>query len=121
MGVSFLLKLGQKSQHLSVTFLCPSLPEVLLKEFLVKDHIKNNNFFPYPQIISLEWDGMIRNDAHKKITLKLENKKLIYSFELKYANLLPNSTITPQDHTLHFSDYKTTQIKGEIPLDQFLI
>ncbi|WP_337903334.1 surface lipoprotein [Mesomycoplasma ovipneumoniae] len=96
-------------------------PEVLLKEFLVKDHIKNNNFFPYPQIISLEWDGMIRNDAHKKITLKLENKKLIYSFELKYANLLPNSTLTPQDQTLQFSDYKTTQIKGEIPLDQFLI
>ncbi|MDW2924042.1 surface lipoprotein [Mesomycoplasma ovipneumoniae] len=96
-------------------------PEVLLKEFLVKDHIKNNNFFPYPQIISLEWDGMIRNDAHKKISLKLENKKLIYSFELKYANLLPNSTITPQDQTLQFSDYKTTEIKGEIPLDQFLI
>ncbi|WP_341508191.1 surface lipoprotein [Mesomycoplasma ovipneumoniae] len=96
-------------------------PEVLLKEFLVKDHIKNNNFFPYPQIISLEWDGMIRNDAHKKIALKLENKKLIYSFELKYANLLPNSTITPQDQTLQFSDYKTTEIKGEIPLDQFLI
>ncbi|MHA0298757.1 surface lipoprotein [Mesomycoplasma ovipneumoniae] len=96
-------------------------PEVLLKEFLVKDHIKNNNFFPYPQIISLEWDGMIRNDAHKKITLKLENKKLIYSFELKYANLLPNSMLTPQDQTLQFSDYKTTEIKGEIPLDQFLI
>ncbi|UVO15814.1 surface lipoprotein [Mesomycoplasma ovipneumoniae] len=96
-------------------------PEVLLKEFLVKDHIKNNNFFPYPQIISLEWDGMIRNDAHKKISLKLENKKLIYSFELKYANLLPNSTITPQDQTLQFSDYKTTEIKGEIALDQFLI
>ncbi|WP_341515481.1 surface lipoprotein [Mesomycoplasma ovipneumoniae] len=96
-------------------------PEVLLKEFLVKDHIKNNNFFPYPQIIFLEWDGMIRNDAHKKITLKLENKKLIYSFELKYANLLPNSTLTPQDQTLQFSDYKTTEIKGEIPLDQFLI
>ncbi|WP_341515684.1 surface lipoprotein [Mesomycoplasma ovipneumoniae] len=96
-------------------------PEVLLKEFLVKDHIKNNNFFPYPQIISLEWDGMIRNDAHKKITLKLENKKLIYSFELKYANLLPNSTLTPRDQTLQFLDYKTTQIKGEIPLDQFLI
>ncbi|MFU0909389.1 surface lipoprotein [Mesomycoplasma ovipneumoniae] len=96
-------------------------PEVLLKEFLVKDHIKNNNFFPYPQIISLEWDGMIRNDAHKKITLKLENKKLSYRFELKYANLLPNSTLTPQDQTLQFSDYKTTQIKGEIPLDQFLI
>ncbi|VEU71867.1 mycoides cluster lipoprotein, LppA/P72 family [Mesomycoplasma ovipneumoniae] len=96
-------------------------PEVLLKEFLVKDHIKNNNFFPYPQIISLEWDGMIRNDAHKKIALKLENKKLIYSFELKYANLLPNSTITPQDQTLQFSDYKTAEIKGEIPLDQFLI
>ncbi|MHA0261186.1 surface lipoprotein [Mesomycoplasma ovipneumoniae] len=96
-------------------------PEVLLKEFLVKDHIKNNNFFPYPQIISLEWDGMIRNDAHKKITLKLENKKLSYSFELKYANLLPNSTLTPQDQTLQFSNYKTAQIKGEIPLDQFLI
>ncbi|WP_044286202.1 surface lipoprotein [Mesomycoplasma ovipneumoniae] len=96
-------------------------PEVLLKEFLVKDHIKNNNFFPYPQIISLEWDGMIRNDAHKKISLKLENKKLSYSFELKYANLLPNSTLTPQDQTLQFSDYKTTEIKGEIPLDQFLI
>ncbi|MDW2926137.1 hypothetical protein R7X45_00820 [Mesomycoplasma ovipneumoniae] len=96
-------------------------PEILLKEFLVKDHIKNNNFFPYPQIISLEWDGMIRNDAHKKIALKLENKKLSYSFELKYANLLPNSTLTPQDQTLQFSDYKTTEIKGEIPLDQFLI
>ncbi|MDW2925114.1 hypothetical protein R7Y11_02835 [Mesomycoplasma ovipneumoniae] len=96
-------------------------PEVLLKEFLVKDHIKNNNFFPYPQIISLEWDGVIRNDAHKKITLKLENRKLSYSFELKYANLLPNSTLTPQDQTLQFSDYKTAQIKGEIPLDQFLI
>ncbi|WP_341513259.1 surface lipoprotein [Mesomycoplasma ovipneumoniae] len=96
-------------------------PEVLLKEFLVKDHIKNNNFFPYPQIISLEWDGMIRNDAHKKISLKLENKKLIYSFELKYANLLPNSTLTPQDQTLQFSEYKTAEIKGEIPLDQFLI
>ncbi|EXU61395.1 surface lipoprotein [Mesomycoplasma ovipneumoniae] len=96
-------------------------PEVLLKEFLVKDHIKNNNFFPYPQIISLEWDGMIRNDAHKKISLKLENKKLIYSFELKYANLLPNSMLTPQDQTLQFSEYKTTEIKGEIPLDQFLI
>ncbi|MDF9627974.1 hypothetical protein P5716_03185, partial [Mesomycoplasma ovipneumoniae] len=25
LGVSFLLKLGQKSQHLSVNFLCPSL------------------------------------------------------------------------------------------------
>ncbi|MDO6825991.1 hypothetical protein Q4516_01625 [Mesomycoplasma ovipneumoniae] len=96
-------------------------PEVLLKEFLVKDHIKNNNFFPYPQIISLEWDGMIRNNAHKKISLKLENKKLIYNFELKYANLLPNSTLTPQDQTLQFSEYKTAQIKGEIPLDQFLI
>ncbi|MDW2928146.1 surface lipoprotein [Mesomycoplasma ovipneumoniae] len=96
-------------------------PEVLLKEFLVKDHIKNNNFFPYPQIISLEWDGMIRNDAHKKISLKLENKKLIYSFELKYANLLPNSTLTPRDQTLQFSEYKTAEIKGEIPLDQFLI
>ncbi|MDF9627704.1 hypothetical protein Q4497_02730 [Mesomycoplasma ovipneumoniae] len=96
-------------------------PEVLLKEFLVKDHIKNNNFFPYPQIISLEWDGMIRNDAHKKISFKLENKKLSYSFELKYANLLPNSTLTPQDQTLQFSEYKTAEIKGEIPLDQFLI
>ncbi|WHF53298.1 surface lipoprotein [Mesomycoplasma ovipneumoniae] len=96
-------------------------PEVLLKEFLVKDHIKNNNFLPYPQIISLEWDGMIRNDAHKKISVKLENKKLIYSFELKYANLLPNSTLTPQDQTLQFSDYKTAEIKGEIPLDQFFI
>ncbi|WP_341491136.1 surface lipoprotein [Mesomycoplasma ovipneumoniae] len=95
-------------------------PEVLLKEFLVKDHIKNNHFFPYPQIIALEWDDMI-NDGHKKITLKLEDKKLIYSFELKYANLLPNSTITTQDQTLQFSDYKSTQIKGEIPLDQFLI
>ncbi|XBE77952.1 hypothetical protein VQY16_03230 [Mesomycoplasma ovipneumoniae] len=95
-------------------------PEVLLKEFLVKDHIKNNHFFPYPQIISLEWDDMI-NDGHKKIVLKLENKKLIYSFELKYANLLPNSTITPQDQTLQFSGYKSTEIKGEIPLDQFLI
>ncbi|MDW2834861.1 hypothetical protein R7V75_03905 [Mesomycoplasma ovipneumoniae] len=95
-------------------------PEVLLKEFLVKDHIKNNHFFPYPQIISLEWDSMI-NDPHKKITLKLENKKLIYSFELKYANLLPNSTITSQDQTLQFSNYKSTEIKGEIPLDQFLI
>ncbi|WNM14750.1 surface lipoprotein [Mesomycoplasma ovipneumoniae] len=95
-------------------------PEVLLKEFLVKDHIKNNHFFPYPQIISLEWDDMI-NDGHKKIVLKLENKKLIYSFELKYANLLPNSTITPQDQTLQFSGYKSIEIKGEIPLDQFLI
>ncbi|WP_069096634.1 surface lipoprotein [Mesomycoplasma ovipneumoniae] len=95
-------------------------PEVLLTEFLVKDHIKNNNFFPYPQIIALEWDDMI-NNPHKKISLKLENKKLIYSFELKYANLLPNSTITPQDQTLQFSDYKSTEIKGEIPLDQFLI
>ncbi|UVO15361.1 hypothetical protein KW512_00530 [Mesomycoplasma ovipneumoniae] len=95
-------------------------PEVLLKEFLIKDHIKNNHFFPYPQIISLEWDDMI-NDGHKKIALKLENKKLIYSFVLKYANLLPNSTITPQDQTLQFSDYKSTEIKGEIPLDQFLI
>ncbi|WP_069098284.1 surface lipoprotein [Mesomycoplasma ovipneumoniae] len=95
-------------------------PEVLLKEFLVKDHIKSNHFFPYPQIISLEWDDMI-NDGHKKIALKLENKKLIYSFELKYANLLPNSTITPQDQTLQFSDYKSTEIKGEISIDQFLI
>ncbi|WP_179852381.1 surface lipoprotein [Mesomycoplasma ovipneumoniae] len=95
-------------------------PEVLLKEFLIKDHIKNKHFFPYPQIIALEWDDMI-NDPHKKITLKLENKKLIYSFELKYANLLPNSTITTQDQTLQFSNYKNIEIKGEIPLDQFLI
>ncbi|WP_337896625.1 hypothetical protein, partial [Mesomycoplasma ovipneumoniae] len=38
MGVSFLLKLGQKSQHLSVNFLCPSLKTALLDE---SNKIKN--------------------------------------------------------------------------------
>ncbi|AJR12252.1 mycoides cluster lipoprotein, LppA/P72 family [Mesomycoplasma dispar] len=94
--------------------------DVLLKEFLVKDHIKNNSFFPYPQIISLKWAEMISNEGYKKVNLELKDKKLIYSFDLEYANLANNSTLTSQDDSLQFADFKKKKIKGEIPLDHFL-
>lgn len=94
-------------------------PDVLLKEFLVKDHIQNNSFFPYPQIISLKWSEL-NKDANKNIKLELKDKKLFYSFDLEYAHLANNSTLTSQDQTLQFADFKKKEIKGEIPLDHFL-
>lgn len=95
-------------------------PDIILKDFQISKHIKNNsNFFAYPQVISLKWSET-NQEANKKIKMEIKDKKLQYSFNLEFAYLAPNSTLNPNDQSLQFASFKTKLIKGEIPLEYFL-
>ncbi|MBG0730883.1 LppA-related lipoprotein [Mycoplasma sp. 'Moose RK'] len=94
-------------------------PNILLKEFLVKDYIKDN-VLTFPQIVSLNWESILK-DGNKNITLELKDKKLFYSFELELSYLSSGSALTKENNSFSFdASSKKIKISGEIPLDQFL-
>nr|WP_081420852.1 hypothetical protein [Mesomycoplasma hyopneumoniae] len=93
--------------------------DIILKEFQVNKYIKvNNNFFAYPQIISLKWTELYKNA--NKMQIEIKNKKLLYSFDLEYAYLEPNAHLEPNSQSLQFSNFQRQTIKGEIPLEFIL-
>lgn len=90
--------------------------DIILKEFQVNKYIKvNNNFFAYPQIISLKWTELYKNA--NKMQMEIKDKKLLYSFDLEYAHLEPNTHLEPNSQSLQFSNFQRQTIKGEIPLE----
>ncbi|VEU65417.1 LppA-related lipoprotein [Mesomycoplasma hyopneumoniae] len=93
--------------------------DIILKEFQVNKYIKvNNNFFAYPQIISLKWTELYKNA--NKMQMEIKDKKLLYSFDLEYAHLEPNAHLDPNSQSLQFSNFQRQMIKGEIPLEFIL-
>ncbi|WP_240536601.1 LppA-related lipoprotein [Mesomycoplasma hyopneumoniae] len=93
--------------------------DIILKEFQVNKYIKvNNNFFAYPQIISLKWTELYKNA--NKMQMEIKDKKLLYSFDLEYAYLEPNAHLEPNSQSLQFSNFQRQTIKGEIPLEFIL-